>query len=67
MMQEMENERKIARKKYAEETMKAPKWAQSYLFSQVNGKDVREWTKENWTASKWRKYLEMRGKENENV
>ena len=48
------------KKKYAAEVVKYPKSIQPYLFSKITNQDASDWVKENFTASKWVKYLEAR-------
>lgn len=48
------------KKKYAAEVVKYPKSIQPYLFSKITNQDAGDWIKENFTASKWVKYLEAR-------
>ena len=59
-VKELNDAAREIKKKYAAEVQKYPKSIQPYLFSKVNNQDAGDWVKENMTASKLIKYLEIR-------
>lgn len=59
-IKEMNDAAREMKKKYAAEVLKHPRPIQPYLFSKITNQDAGDWVKENFTASKWVKYLEAR-------